>query len=366
MKKHSDLYKKVLVVLLSFGVLFAIGFMDPDVKNIDEALRNIEPGWIAGAFLCILLYYFLDGLMMHFTIKVMGYPQSMFENMLTTMVGFFYSALTPFQSGGQPAQVIQMRGRGIPVGVSTSVMIVKFIAWQISVVILGILGLFWHGTAAFGSSIGSMTILIFGYLINGGVLLLSALAMFRFKWISSLGINSLNLGRRIHVIKSDEALERHRAGWQNTVNEYREATRFTLANPKTMFLIWLISFAEAFFYMAVTYCVYRAFGLSAYSLVHVVLLQSMLFIAVSFIPLPGASIASEGGFYLVFSDLFSIGARFPAMLIWRVFTYYASLILGLVAVVIDGFLAKRPKRSRQNAASPELAGAAVQTREEEN
>lgn len=366
MKKRLDIYKKILVVLLSFGVLFAIGFMDPDVKNIDEAMRNIESGWIAGAFLCILLYYFFDGLMMHFTIRIMGYPQSMFENMLTTMVGFFYSALTPFQSGGQPAQVIQMRGRGIPVGVSTSVMMVKFLAWQISIVILGILGLFWHGTAGFGSSVGSMTILIFGYLINGGVLLLSALAMFRFKWISSLGINTLNLGHRLRIIKSEEALERHHEGWRNTVNDYREATRFTLANPKTMFLIWLISFAEAFFYMAVTYCVYRAFGLSTYSVIYVVLLQSMLFIAVSFIPLPGASIASEGGFYLVFSGLFSVGARFPAMLIWRMFTYYASLVLGLVAVIIDGFLAKRPKRSRQNVVTPAIAGDSGQSQEEES
>ncbi|MEA4872284.1 MAG: lysylphosphatidylglycerol synthase transmembrane domain-containing protein, partial [Synergistaceae bacterium] len=352
--------------LLSFGVLFAVGFMDPDVKNIDEALRNIEPGWIAGAFLCILLYYFFDGLMMHFTIRIMGYPQSMFENMLTTMVGFFYSALTPFQSGGQPAQVIQMRGRGIPVGVSTSVMMVKFLAWQISVVILGILGLFWHGVAAFGSSIGSMTLLVVGYLLNCGVLLLSALAMFRFKWISSLGINTLKLGRRIRIIKSEEALNRHQKGWQNTVNDYREATRFTLANPKTMFLIWLISLFEAFFYMAVTYCVYRSFGLSSYSIVYVVLLQAMLFIAVSFIPLPGASIASEGGFYLVFSGLFSAGARFPAMLIWRVFTYYASLVLGLVAVVIDGFLAKRPKRTRQNIVAPALVKDFDQSQEEEN
>lgn len=48
------------------------------------------------------------------------------------------------------------------------------------------------------------------------------------------------------------------------------------------------------------------------------LLQAMLSIGVAFVPLPGASVATEGGFYALFTTYFG-DSRLIAMLIWRFF-----------------------------------------------
>ena len=52
-------------------------------------------------------------------------------------------------------------------------------------------------------------------------------------------------------------------------------------------------------------------------------------------PLPGASVASEGGFYLFFAMFFPGEMMFVAMMLWRLFTYYANIVCGAMFVVFD-------------------------------
>lgn len=347
MKKLNDTtkqnIKRVLIVLLSFGVIVGVGFMDPDIQSVDEILKQVEPWWIAGACVCSLLYYFGDAAMFYLAIKQTPHPQKMGESILTTMVGFFYSALTPFQSGGQPMQVVQLMGRGVPVGTSTSVMLIKFIAWQVSITLLATAGLVFFGAAGFADSVGGMVLLVFGYAANAALMLGAILLLIRPEFVYKIGAGLLNWLSKIRLLKLADRVEKLKEKWAKTVEDFRVATGFIANNLKCMIEVWLISMVEALAYMAVTYCIYRAFGLSMHSFIYVALLQSMLFVAVSFIPLPGASIASEGGFYMVFNELFSAGTTFPAMLLWRVFTYYSSLILGLIAVIISGMRGNKAK-----------------------
>ena len=70
----------------------------------------------------------------------------------------------------------------------------------------------------------------------------------------------------------------------------------------------------------------------------------------AFVPLPGASIATEGGFYALFTVYFG-DSRLAAMLIWRFLTYYLTIVLGLAAVLIDGFRAE--KRAPRGGAGPQ-------------
>ena len=65
-------------------------------------------------------------------------------------------------------------------------------------------------------------------------------------------------------------------------------------------------------------------------------MQAFLFLTVSFVPLPGAAGASEGGFYLFFALIFP-GTIMPlAMLLWRFATYYANILFGSFFVMYDG------------------------------
>ncbi len=72
----------------------------------------------------------------------------------------------------------------------------------------------------------------------------------------------------------------------------------------------LVIFIQMFAYFSITFFIYKAFGLSGYNLFEIVALQSFLYLTVSFVPLPGASVASEGGFYLFFAQVFPAELKF--------------------------------------------------------
>lgn len=99
--------------------------------------------------------------------------------------------------------------------------------------------------------------------------------------------------------------------------------------------VLLMSIVEVFSLMIIVYFVYCAFGLHKYSIFLIVGLQLMLYTSVAFAPLPGASGAQEVGFFVYFRDVFPHHMMYMAILIWRFFTYYLTVILGAVLVLID-------------------------------
>lgn len=62
-------------------------------------------------------------------------------------------------------------------------------------------------------------------------------------------------------------------------------------------------------------------------------MQSLLYMAVSFLPVPGTAGVAEGGFYLLFKVIFSNQVIY-ATLLWRLLVYYLGLLLGGILVVL--------------------------------
>ena len=81
--------------------------------------------------------------------------------------------------------------------------------------------------------------------------------------------------------------------------------------------------------------VYYAFGLSGTPWYHLLTLGLLLFVSASYTPLPGASGAQEGGFMRYFDGIFPGGTKGLALLIWRFFTYYLFLFVGVITVLLE-------------------------------
>ena len=70
-------------------------------------------------------------------------------------------------------------------------------------------------------------------------------------------------------------------------------------------------------------------------------LSFMLFISASYTPLPGASGAQEGGFLYYFRNIFNGGSVGLALLIWRFFTYYLFIFVGVFNLLLEKITRKR-------------------------
>jgi glycosyltransferase 2 family protein len=73
-------------------------------------------------------------------------------------------------------------------------------------------------------------------------------------------------------------------------------------------------------------------------------MAAFLFLAVHFIPIPGSSGATEAGFGIFFSNFFFAFSA-AAMFIWRLITYYSTIVVGFIIIFIDGISHKGKKKT---------------------
>ena len=114
---------------------------------------------------------------------------------------------------------------------------------------------------------------------------------------------------------------------------YRKASVFLKANKLVIFNTTMITFVQRILLFAVTYVVYRSFGLNEQSLLTMILLQAAISVSVDMLPLPGGMGISERLFLQIFAPLFG-------MLLSRGISYYMLVILSGIITIITHITVK--------------------------
>lgn len=342
-KRMNPVLKRVLVVILGLAVIAGFILFDKDVQMIDEVLRQMIPIWLIGGVICVFIYYWGETHMYMVACRAIGLKEKWYEGLITSMLGLFYSALTPLASGGQPFQIVQMKGRGISVGASTCVLMVKFLAWHVSLSLFALVSVIFKGKVLLEHSTTVFVLFIIGLLIHFFAASMGILLTIKPALVHRMGTSVIRFGGKLFNKKKPERTEHWQEKFDEFIDDYKQATGFALEHKLKMARIILTAMIEIVAYMATTYFVYRGLGFSTVGFWEMTCLQAMLSVSVAFIPLPGASIASEGGFYAIFTKYFG-GSRLVGMLIWRALTYYMTILIGLVIVIIDGLRVKNKDR----------------------
>jgi hypothetical protein len=114
-----------------------------------------------------------------------------------------------------------------------------------------------------------------------------------------------------------------------------------LRSPGQIILQCLCSTASLLALTGTIIFVYHAFGMSGTPWYQLMALSFMLFISASYTPLPGASGAQEGGFLYYFRNIFTGGTVGLALLIWRFFTYYLFIFVGVINLLFGKISKKK-------------------------
>ena len=133
--------------------------------------------------------------------------------------------------------------------------------------------------------------------------------------------------------------------WEEVLNNFHDSIMLLMGRPVDLLLQMLFASGQLLSLMAVIFFVYHAFRLQGVSYGQLTALGVMLYTSAAYTPLPGASGAQEGVFALYFAQVFPDGIRLMALLLWRFFTYYLSLILGAVITLGHGIQQARRRHS---------------------
>ena len=305
--KHDKKKQWLSIGLLTLGAaalaIFAAATLD--AGDVRASLEALMPGWTAAIVGCMLLYYLCDALKYRLITRAFGCAQPLGDSIDVSMVGFFYSAVTPAAAGGQPFQVLHMHRRGIPTGTATSVICTVYSLWNIALVSLGIVGACLCGGKLAAQSAAWIPVLALGLFVHAGLLSLVLLSAIFPKPMSAFGTACIRwLYRRRPFVRRGADPAAAAEKWCAFVAEYHDAFAAGIRHRGKLAGALALALLQCTAYMSVAYCTYRGFGLRGVPFWQVTGTQVLLYIGASCFPMPGASGASEGTFYLAFSPLF--------------------------------------------------------------
>ncbi len=327
--KKAILFGSILLILLT-GVAVFVLQRELDVNAILAAFRQTNLLWMIPAVSCILLYTVLGSCNIRRGLRICGYRTTLLRSVRYSYTGFFFSAVTPSSSGGQPAQILYITRDGARVSHATFSILSETFCYASASVFLGALGTILSvmlGTLSIRNSLFWLSIL--GIAANGILVLILLCFMFSKKaahFITDIAVAFCEkLLRMKHI--------RYRI--LRSVAEYRKMAALLKKNKHLLQKMLLTSVAQLLLYHSIPFFCCLALGCSHLSWLAIVSLQATLYISVSFLPLPGSAGVTEGGYALLFASLLSEAVLGSTMLLSRFISFILPLMISGLVVLIS-------------------------------
>jgi hypothetical protein len=337
MKKK--IFNYILVVIL-ITVTGWIILSNESLTDLPRLLLKTNKVYLFLGLLSMLGFWLFDALIIKSISNMVNVDGGFFKSLKLTMIGQYYSAITPFASGGQPAQIYTMVNESIPVGQATSIMINKFIIYQIIVTFYSIAMFILKVGFVYSKIKPALPFVVIGLILNlAGIITIFTL-FFNYKLLEKILVVILKIIKKMNIIDN---IDKHKEKIDSHLREYASSIDKIKKNRNMALKISLMTVVQLTFYFSITYFIYLALGFRDASYIDIISIQSLLYMAVSFIPTPGTVGASEGGFYILFKVFFSQNVLMYAILLWRIISYYFNILVSGSVTLID-YLLKRKKR----------------------
>ncbi|MEG1704994.1 MAG: lysylphosphatidylglycerol synthase transmembrane domain-containing protein [Clostridia bacterium] len=334
MSKKHKINKNVIniiIVLLMFIALFGYMIIVDGLDNMLNIIKNIDPMWAIIGVLLIILYWLIESLVLNIITKKVYKNEDFIDSLQVTMIGQLFNNITPFSSGGQPMQAITMVKNGVSITSSVSILLIKFIIYQASLVIYTSIIMIFKYVYFKEIVTGFVSLSIIGFVINFAVIVFLIMVGINKKFVYGILKTIYKYLDKIGLLKnSQQKLEKLRTDMDKFHEEFKVIKKEKIMIFKTMILtiIQLTAFST------ITYAVYRAFGHNSESIINIISAQTFLMMIMAFIPTPGAGGAAEGGFFVIFKTFFAVNEIKMAILFWRIYTFYLPILVGGLFLIL--------------------------------
>ncbi|MBR3139160.1 flippase-like domain-containing protein [Candidatus Saccharibacteria bacterium] len=323
----------LIFILINVAVIAITAFSEFGNSENAAALSEVRINWwfLVPAAICFLAALWFEIHKYVLMMREMSPDKSKFDRRKarkvarrTVLLGKYYDNITPAAIGGQPFQIYYMRkNSGLPNGVSTSVPIFGMISGQIGFIIIAVL-CFLFGSLSINNAVLIGTA-CFGLIFYAFWPIVVMIATFLPKATTEIIGIFVKFLAKIRIVKD---VKKTREKTEYEINEYAKCVRKILKTRGLFLKTVAMSLAFQVLISVIPFFVLTAFGGEVDFLPCFVTTVAVTS-AVYFVPTPGNAGAAEGTFFIVFSAL-SSGYIFWAMLVWRFFSYYVYILLGLI------------------------------------
>ncbi|MBR2189086.1 MAG: flippase-like domain-containing protein [Eubacterium sp.] len=347
MKKPGKSVLNIVFLAAILALTFVSLLRGESIPDLIRGMRAADGRFLLLAVLFVLLFLAGQALVIYLMLRALHIRCSLWKCMLFSFTGYFFCNITPFQSGGPPAQIISMRKEGIPVPIASIVILVMTFLFKLVLVVIGILYLIFGQRLIHAYLLDVLPVFGVGLFLTIGFSYLLAMFIFYTPLSSKAALIFLDWLEEKHIFKHKEG---RRESWIAFLERYGQTSGFFRNHKLLLIILFAITVVQRFMLFLVTYFVYRAFRLSGTSAWTISVLQSAISIAADMLPLPGGAGASEAVFVRVFRPIFGSGKILPGMLLSRGISYYVQLIFCGIMTVVSKFVIGRGRDAQAEVA----------------
>lgn len=324
-------------------------------QDIAQAFANCDGRWI-GAIVGVMLFSILiDGLVITVFMRLYTRKYHINQGIAVSMIGTFYSGITPGSKGGQVMQAQTLKKQGTQISNAASLLVMYFILYHSALIIFDIVTVIFKadlmtsmtisghiGTWSFTLPLAPLTII--GFVVNIsiiGVLLLMSYSHKMHNFIMHYGVGLL---AKLHILKNPDQT---RESLRIQVENFKIELRRLLSNVRVTILILVLLLIGLICKFSIPWFAGMALnafdstttgGLSVRAFFDACFMSSYHQMITGLFPIPGGAGVSELFFSSLFDTFYVGGASgiymTSALLIWRSATYYIMVVLAGVVTVL--------------------------------
>lgn len=328
MKKKKNLIRNLMLFIALIILTFYILLKDQNILDIFKIISSVKIQYIIIAIVCMILYLILEGINIGRTLKALGEKSTFIKNVKYSLIGFFFSSITPAASGGQPMQIYYMYKDKISVANSTLALLINLSSMQIITISFALISLM------FNYEYLNKALIIF--FIIGITLNLTALALLIIGIFSKrMSKGLINIAIKILKFFKVKDIENKQEKLENELTKYQYSAKYIKSNKMLILKILITTGIQFILYYSINYWTYCSLGFSESNIFEIITMQSVLFATVSGIPSPGAVGVSEGAFMEIFKNVYPQNMINSAVLLNRGVNFYIFVILSSIVVIIN-------------------------------
>ncbi|MBQ7642151.1 MAG: flippase-like domain-containing protein [Acholeplasmatales bacterium] len=354
---------KYLILILAILILLVVLLTQiGDIQKIFAIFGSgFNPLWLLLCIGLIFAYCFVYKLSLIILVKRQYKHLKFWDLYLISGSEFFFNAVTPFSSGGQPFQAYALKQKNVSLSDSTSQLLLNFLAYQVSLNLISIICAIVYFNRLHSDIDNFIVLFIVGFSINLFIMvLLLLLGCSKLFGKALIGlINGICKIKPIKKLVGDKT-----ASVTQYVEDMQKAFKDMRKDMKIWFLCLFTKIAANMIYYCVPFVGFYVIGhpITGQEFWYCFALTSFSLTTTIWVPLPGASGGVEFAFLVLFKNLITQGgASDPdavaqsGMLIWRLLTYYFVLGYGLVDyIVFDRSISKDMKKNELTLSEKEI------------
>lgn len=338
MTKTKKLIKNLILFFALIILTFSIILKDQDISQIFNILQKVKKEYILIAILCMCIYIICDAINIGRTLNTLKEKSTLFKNIKYSLIGFFFSSITPAASGGQPMQIYYMHKEKISVASSTLALLINLTCVQIVTISVALFSLIFN--------YGYLNKFLIGFFILGIILNSSALGLLLISILSKRMTRVLiNIAIKILKVFKVKNIENKQTKLENELKKYQGSTEYIRKSKLVILKNLFTTYIQFIAYYSISYWVYRSFRLSGHTAFEIITMQSVLYATVSGIPSPGAVGVSEGAYLAIFESAFPKTMLDGAMLLTRGVNFYLFVGISAIIVIINAIRGKRQEEN---------------------